>query len=63
MSFTIRHSRNGAPVGEPDNANTMFAARTLARRRQEELRSHLAVIVGTTMKGEEKEIETIEFLH
>jgi hypothetical protein len=63
MRFTIRHFRDGSPVGMPDQAITMHAARFHARARQGELRSSLAVIFGETVAGDQKEIEVIDFVN
>jgi hypothetical protein len=63
MSFTIRHFRDGAPVGCPDQATTMYAARSHARSRQAELGSSTAIILGETVTGDKKEIEVIDFVN
>jgi hypothetical protein len=39
----------------------MYEARSSARTRQGELRSHLAVILAETARGNHREIEVIEF--
>ena len=61
MSFIIKHYRYGAPIGVPDHATTMYAARHNARTRQEDLQSSVAIILGETASGDKKEIEVIEF--
>jgi len=61
LYFTIRHFRNGTPVGVPDRSTTMYEARSSARLRQGALQSHLAVILADTARGEQTEIEVIDF--
>jgi hypothetical protein len=63
MHFTIKHFRDGAPVGAADHAITMYAARSHARARQRELRSSIAIILGQTAAGDEKEVEVIRFVN
>jgi hypothetical protein len=61
MSFTIEYFRDGAPVGIPDHANTMYAARSKARDMHRHLHSTAAVIVGKKANGENAEVEVINF--
>jgi len=41
----------------------MYAARSYARSRQAELGSSIAIILGETVTGDEKEIEVIDFVN
>ena len=63
MCFIIKHFRDGVPVGVPDHAVTMYAARSHARARGSELDSSIAVILGKSDRGEQKEVEVISFAH
>lgn len=59
--FTIKHFRDGTPVGVHDQATTMYEARSNARMRQADLQSSLAVILGVTARGDQTEIEVMDF--
>jgi hypothetical protein len=61
MSFTIEHFRDGMPVGSPDRATTMYAARSKARDRHPQLHSTAAVIIGKRANGDNAEVEVISF--
>jgi hypothetical protein len=61
MSFTIEHFRDGTPVGIPDHATTMYAARSKARNRHQHLHSTAAVIIGKRANGDNAEVEVINF--
>jgi hypothetical protein len=61
MSFTIENFRDGAPVGMPDYADTMSAARSKARDRNRHLHSTAALIIGKEANGNKAEIEVISF--
>jgi len=61
LCFTIKHFRDGTPVGVPDRSTTMYGARSSARARQGDLQSHLAVILAETARGDQREIEVIDF--
>ena len=63
MCFTIKHFRDGVPVGVPDRAITMYAARCHARLRGNELDSSVAIILGKSDREEQKEVEVINFAH
>jgi hypothetical protein len=61
MSFTIEHFRDGVPLGLPDQAATMYAARSKARDRHTHLRTTAAVIIGKRANGDNAEVEVINF--
>jgi len=61
MSFTIEHFRDGTPVGIPDQATTMYAARSKARDRHRHLQTTAAVIIGKRANGDNAEVEVINF--
>jgi hypothetical protein len=61
MSFTIEHFQNGTPVGIPDHATTMYAARSKARAQQLHLQSTAAIIIGKRANGDEAEVDVIKF--
>lgn len=61
MSFIIEHLRDGTPVGIPDRAATMYAARSKARDSHRYLHTTAAVIIGKRANGDNTEVEVIKF--